>query len=134
MQLTKNFAKSEFDSKDGEEMPTEVFYNIQKLANQLQYVRDYLDRPIRINSGYRSLNHNLVIGGSKNSQHLLGKAADIVVKGLEPKLVYEILEDLINKGEILQGGLGLYDSFVHYDFGFKGKRRRWDHRKTKARW
>ena len=63
------------------------------------------------------------IGGVKSSQHVLGKAADIVVKGLEPKLVYEIIEDLIDKGDMLQGGLGLYDTFVHYDI-----------RKTKARW
>lgn len=121
--LTKNFKRKEFDSKDGATMPKDVYYNIQKLANQLQFVRDYLNRPIKINSGYRSLNHNKAIGGAPNSQHVLGKAADIVIKGLDPKLVYEILEDLISKGEILQGGLGLYKNFVHYDI--RGTRSRW---------
>ena len=123
MRLTANFNKSEFDSKDGALMPDEVLHNIQKVANQLQYVRDYLDRAIRVNSGYRSPSHNKSIGGVKNSQHVLGKASDIVIKGLTPSMVYEILDTLMNNGDILQGGLGLYDSFVHYDI-----------RKTKARW
>jgi len=123
MQLTANFWKSEFDSKDGAEMPCEVLCNIQKLANQLQYIRDYLNEPIHINSGYRSPSHNKSVGGSKNSQHLLGKASDIKVDGLSTKILYELINDLISKGEILQGGLGLYNTFVHYDI-----------RKTKARW
>lgn len=115
MRLSNNFNMSEFESKDNKKMPLDVSYNIIKLSQQLQYLRDYTDRPIKINSAYRSKEHNKKIGGVKSSQHVLGKAADIVVKGLEPKLVYEIIEDLIDKGDMLQGGLGLYDTFVHYD-------------------
>lgn len=80
MRLTANFTKKEFDSKDGEEMPQDVFFNIVKLANQLQILRSKLKRPIKINSGYRSPQHNKNVGGSPNSQHLLGKASDIKVK------------------------------------------------------
>lgn len=127
MRLTKNFSKSEFDSKDGANMPDEVLYNIQKLANQLQYIRDYLNKSIKVNSGYRSPEHNKSIGGVKNSQHVLGKAADIVVKDLSTKTLYELIDDLIQKGEILQGGLGLYNNFVHYDI--RGTKARWDYRK-----
>ena len=123
MRITDNFTLEEFASHDGSEMSNDVYYNIVKLAQQLQYLREYTGKPIRINSGYRSPEHNKKIGGVKTSQHLLGKAADITIKGLEPKLVHEIIEDLIDKGDMLQGGLGLYDSFVHYDI-----------RKTKARW
>jgi len=37
---------------------------------------------------------------------------------------------LIKKGEIKEGGLGLYNTFVHYDTYFDGKKaRRWDFRK-----
>lgn len=128
MRLTKNFYKSEFESKDGSEMPENVFLNVQKLANQLQVLRDYLGLPISINSGYRSPSHNESIGGVSNSQHVLGKASDIVVKGLDTLEVYNKIEYLINKGDMLQGGLGLYNNFVHYDFGYKGKKRRWDNR------
>lgn len=129
MRLTKNFYKSEFDSKDGSEMPKEVLYNIQKLAIQLQVLRDYLGKPIKINSGYRSPEHNKAIGGVSNSQHVLGKAADIVVKGVKPEQLSLIIERLIDNGDMLQGGIGIYNTFLHYDFGFKGKKRRWDYRK-----
>ena len=122
--MTKNFKQSEFDCKCGCEMPEDVLANVTKLANQLQYVRDNVAMPITINSGYRCQAHNKSVGGSENSQHLLGKAADIVINGLDPVLdTYDYLDDLILTGEILQGGLGMYKSFTHYDI-----------RKIKARW
>lgn len=127
MRLTSNFWKSEFDSKDGAEMPESVLYNIQKLANQLQVVRNYINKPIKINSGYRSPSHNKAIGGVKNSQHVLGKAADIVVKGINTEQLALIIESLINDGDILQGGIGIYNTFVHYDI--RKNKARWDYRK-----
>ena len=139
MKLTKNFKLKEFiesrfydeetqarvwqsfnDNKD------ELLPNIQKLANQLQYLRDYLDRPIRINSGYRPVWYELSKGRSGKSQHTKGRAADIVVKNFQPYLVAELIEDLIRDGEMLQGGVGRYNSFTHYDIFFDGtKVRRW---------
>jgi len=121
--MTKNFKLKEFECKDGSKMHIDVYGNVVKLAGQLQILRDYLDRPITINSAYRSPKHNAKVGGSKTSQHLLGKAADITVKGLTPQEVFIVIEDLIDRGLMLQGALGLYDTFVHYDI-----------RKTKARW
>lgn len=123
MQLTKNFNLKEFNCKCGCEMPLEVYENVIKLSTQLQRLRDYLGRPIKINSAYRCPEHNAKIGGSKNSQHMLGKASDIVIDGLTPAEVYVVIEDLIDFGELLQGGLGNYNTFTHYDI-----------RKTKARW
>jgi len=124
--MTKNFSIGEFNCKCGCEMPNDVLVNITKLANQLQFVRDNLARPITINSAYRCVTHNSsdAVKGSKNSQHILGKAADIVISGLDPILdTYDYLDDLMRTGEILQGGLGMYKTFTHYDI-----------RKTKARW
>ena len=34
---------------------------------------------------------------------------------MTPLEVYNAIEKLIDDGDMLQGGLGLYDSFVHYD-------------------
>jgi len=127
MKLTENFSKSEFDSKDGAEMPNDVLMNVQKLASQLQILRNNINKPITINSGYRSPEHNKDIGGVENSQHVLGKAADIKVKGISTRILAALIEDLINDGDMLQGGLGIYDTFVHYDVA-KGKKRRWDYR------
>lgn len=123
MKLTTNFSKSEFDCKSGADMPQEVFNNIQKLANQLQIIRNRVNVPIKINSAYRSPEHNAKIGGVKTSQHLLGKAADIVIEGYTPDETADLIEELIASGDILQGGLGRYDSFTHYDI-----------RKSKTRW
>jgi len=123
MKLTKNFTREEFDSKDGSTMPADVLHNIQKVANQLQALRDDLGRSITINSGYRSQAHNKRIGGVKNSQHTKGTAADIVVSGMKPKDVAKAIETLISRGDMLQGGIGVYPTFVHYDI-----------RKTRARW
>ena len=124
MKLTKNFSKSEFNSADGTEMNSIVLSNIKTLAKQLQKVRGMLEKPITINSGYRSVEHNKNIGGVADSQHVLGKAADITIQGLEPAIVYKILEVLIKDGIIKEGGLGLYKTFVHYDI--RGKHIRWD--------
>jgi uncharacterized protein YcbK (DUF882 family) len=123
MKLTKNFSLSEFQSKCGREMPEDVKQNIQKLANSLQVLRDKLGKSISINSGYRSLEHNAKRGGVKNSQHVLGKAADIAVQGLTTKQVASEIEKLIASGDMLQGGIGIYPTFVHYDI-----------RKIRARW
>ena len=55
----------------------------------------------------------------------MGRAADIVVKGMSPLAVHTTIELLIEKGDMLQGGLGLYEiRFVHYDI--RGTKARWD--------
>lgn len=126
--LTKNFKKSEFDSRDGAEMPPEVLENITKLAQNLQVLRDHLNKPIKINSGYRSPEYNARLrakssGVAKNSQHIKGRAADIVISGLTPRQVAQELEKLIAAGKILQGGIGIYPTFTHYDI--RGNKARW---------
>ena len=123
MKLTNNFNLAEFQSKCGRPMPDDVKQNIQKLANSLQVLRDHLKRPITINSAYRSPEHNAKIGGVKNSQHVLGKAADIAVQGMTTRQVAAEIEKLIASGQMLQGGVGIYPTFVHYDI-----------RKNRVRW
>lgn len=125
MKLTKNFKRSEFECKDGSPMTENQFKNIQELAKNLQALRDELDKPINITNAYRSRAHNAAIGGSKNSQHVLGKAADIYVEDYTPKELAKVIEGLIEDGKMSEGGIGIYtkNNFVHYDI-----------RGTKARW
>ena len=123
MKLTKNFSLAEFQSKCGRPMPDDVRQNIQKLANSMQVLRDHLKRPVQINSAYRSSEHNAKIGGVRNSQHVLGKAADIAVVGMTTKQVAAEIEKLIASGQMLQGAIGIYPTFVHYDI-----------RKNRVRW
>tara|TARA_R110000796_G_scaffold97429_2_gene204416 strand:+ start:6591 stop:6974 length:384 start_codon:yes stop_codon:yes gene_type:complete len=124
MKLTSNFSKSEFECKCGCEMPKEVLLNIQKLANQLQILRNKVGVSIKINSAYRCLKHNKSIGGVSNSQHVLGKASDVVISGFKPSKTFDLISELINNGDMLQGGLGAYNSFTHYDI--RGKKARWN--------
>jgi uncharacterized protein YcbK (DUF882 family) len=123
MRLTKNFSLSEFDCNDGTEIPSELLTNVLELAENLQVLRDFVGVPIKINSSYRSLSHNAKIGGSKNSQHLFAKAADIVVESKSPEQVANIIKVLISEGKMKQGGISAYKTFTHYDI--RGHKARW---------
>lgn len=115
MRLTKNFTKAEFDSKDGAVMPLEVLQNVQKLAENLQKIRDKINVPLTINSGWRSVKQNRAIGGARNSQHLSGNAADISSRHIQPAQLARIIKQMMDAGEIEKGGLKAYNSFVHFD-------------------
>lgn len=137
MKLTKNFNLKEFIisrfyNEEQQRLVKECFArhkdfllpNIQKLANQLQVLRDHFELPIIINIAYRPEWYELEKNRSGNSKHVLGLAADFNVKGKSTKEVREAIEMLISKGEMLQGGIGKYNTFVHYDC-FNGGKRRW---------
>ena len=81
-------------------------------------MRDHFGAPVAINSGIRCEEWNRVQGGSPRSQHLLGTAADIAVKGVDPK---EVADWLTAQG--LLGGIGRYKTFTHLDT--RGKKARW---------
>jgi uncharacterized protein YcbK (DUF882 family) len=123
MRLSENFYLNEFECKSGVVMPEKVLSNIKTLAIQLQVLRNALNASVTVTSGYRSPEHNKKVGGSPKSQHVEGTAADIKVSGYTPKQVAAKIEELIEKGEMKQGGIGIYSTWVHYDF-----------RGTKARW
>jgi uncharacterized protein YcbK (DUF882 family) len=134
-QLTKNFNLSEFlyskwFDKETQSLVIKMYnetnsiqHNIQKLANQLQTLRNEVGVPVIINIAYRPVFYEVSKGRDKTSQHTKGKAADITAQGLKPKYVAAKIEQLISSGDMLQGGLGVYPTFVHYDI-----------RKTRARW
>lgn len=121
--LTKNFSLEEFKCKDGSDIPNNVLSNITELAKNLQVLRDALNKPISITSGYRSPKYNAKIGGVKNSQHVKGTASDIQIKGMTPKEVALVIEGLIESGKMKQGGIGVYPNFTHYDI--RGVKARW---------
>lgn len=123
MQLTKNFTLDEFNCHDGTVVPPSLRQNVRVLANSLQALREHLKEPIHVNSGYRTVTYNQSVGGKPNSMHLQAKAADITVKSKRPRQLAAIIEHLIAKGEMKQGGLGVYPGFVHYDV--RGIKARW---------
>ncbi|MCK5896424.1 MAG: DUF882 domain-containing protein [Cocleimonas sp.] len=121
--LTPHFSLSEFACKDGTPVPSRLIQNVKKLALNLEVLRNAFGIPIKINSGYRHDSYNKSIGGASKSQHLVAKAADIRIKGVTSKNVKAKIEELINDNKMEQGGIGLYNSFVHYDV--RGGKARW---------
>lgn len=88
------------------------------LVDKLQQLRNALNRPIVITSGYRCEEHNRAVGGAQRSQHLLGRAADIRVAGLTPEEVAGVAEAVGFKG------IGIYPTFTHVDVR-EGPQARW---------
>ena len=86
----------------------------------LQPVRNLIKKPMIITSGYRCKKLNKIIGGSINSQHTLGKAADFIVKGISPKNIVDVVE----KSDIVYDQLICeYNKWVHISYNDKLNRR-----------
>ena len=113
--LSENFKVKEFASTDGADP---IFISPQ-LIMVLQRIRSHFNKPITINSGYRTHARNNTVNGAKFSQHLYGTAADIVVSGISPVEVANFAETLLPN----TGGIGRYSTFTHIDV-----------RKEKSRW
>lgn len=115
IQLTANFNIKEFACKDGTAVPAHLLYNVRQLALNLQIIRDFLNAPVTVNSGYRTPVYNKKVGGAPASQHLLANAADIKVFGYSSQFVFTKIRLLMKEGKIEAGCVILYNTFVHYD-------------------
>lgn len=109
--LTKNFNRSEFQCSCGcgqQSVDTE-------LAEKLQLIRDKVNRPLKITSGYRCITHNAAVRGSAGSKHRYGMAADWRTenRSINP-VALGILAQAVGFG-----GIGIYwhsrGAFVHAD-------------------
>ena len=105
IRLSPYFTANEFASKDG--AITIIIH--KEMLDTLNKLREKLDRPIRITSGYRTPEHNLNVGGASRSLHLDGMAADIQVDGMTPDAV------AIHAEMVGFRGIGIYRSFTHVD-------------------
>lgn len=101
MNLSPNFTLEELTASetavrsglDNTPGPT-AYQNLVRLANFLEEVKKVLGgKPIMINSAYRGPLVNAAVKGSKNSQHLIGCAADIRVPGMTPDQVVRAIVD-----------------------------------------
>ena len=77
---------------------------------KLDKAREIYGKSMRVNSGYRTKEHNTKIGGVKNSSHLRGLAADISCKSSGDRFA------MLNA--FMQAGfkrIGVANSFIHVD-------------------
>ena len=105
--LSEHFTVREFACSDGSD---EIRID-PKLVDYLEKIRAHFGKPVRITSGYRSPAYNAKVGGVKNSYHMKGMAADIVIDGVKSKEVAQYAET------IGCGGIGWYEArnFTHID-------------------
>ena len=111
--LSKNFRRSEFKCRCGCGFDT---IDAQTLEI-LEAVREHFG-PVVVTSGARCPAHNAAIGGAKKSQHLLGRAADIQVKDVDPDLVHDWIAERYS-----WASLGRYKTFTHVDTRTNGPAR-----------
>ena len=117
MKLSRNFNRAEFKCKcskcDYDTVDVE-------LITVLQSIRDHFSAPVKVTSGNRCPEHNAYVGGSKNSYHIRGRAADIDVQGVPPVVVQDYLKAAYPE----KYGIGTYAIFTHIDT--RTKKGRWN--------
>ena len=88
-----------------------------ELLEVLTEIRFRFGEPVYINSGCRCEKHNKAVGGkqktgeSAGSQHLYGRAADFVVRNVQPQVVYDFINELYPDDY----GMKAYATFTHID-------------------
>ena len=90
--------------------------NLLILAGHLEDVRALLGHPILISSGYRSPKLNTVIGGSTNSAHCRGEAADFICPafGTPREIALAIAASDLKFDQLIWEG-----TWVHFGIGEK---------------
>ena len=94
--LTPNFSLEELTVTDHREFNNEPNdlekNNLKRLAELLEQVKRLLgDKPIMVNSAFRSKQVNDSVGSKDTSQHRIGCAADIRVPSLTPNDVVKTI-------------------------------------------
>lgn len=126
--MTPHFTLNELSCRCGCVMPEEVLRRLRALANALEVIRAAVGKPVQVISGYRCAAHNRKVGGAVNSRHTWGDAVDIQVQGMSGAELRDLVEQLIARKQLPDGGVGTYSKKVltlHYDL--RGIRARWHH-------
>jgi len=113
----KHFTISELtQTTHGKNIPNEEqIENLKLLVEKvLDPAREELNAPIKVTSGFRSIEVNNAIGGAKNSQHLNGQAADIVC--FDNKKLFRILQYMEFDQLIYEFGNEEQPGWIHVSF------------------
>lgn len=105
-QLSENFKIKEFACKDGSD---KILVDVTFVQTHLQDIRSHFNKPVNVNSAYRTTAYNTRVGGAKNSYHMKGRAFDISIKGVTPAEIARYAASIGVPGVIQ------YNTFVHVD-------------------
>lgn len=92
----------------------EIVGRLKATAVALEAVRELLDQPIRINSGYRSPEVNRLVGGVATSAHCLGYAVDLLCPGFGTPL--EVCRAILDSPIRFDQLIHEYGSWTHLSF------------------
>jgi len=84
----------------------------QYFMDRLEALRQFMEVPFHINSGFRTQSHNEAVGGGKRSAHMLGRAADIKWDMLDINGKNRMLKKAWELGFT---GFGVAQTFLHLD-------------------
>jgi zinc D-Ala-D-Ala carboxypeptidase len=109
MNLTKNFTLEEMTKSetalryDIDNTPNEQEISAMKLLAEkvLQPVRDHFGKGVKVNSGFRNQDVNQKVGGSRNSDHIRGQAADIEIPGIPNAELAEWIKDNLQFNQLI---------------------------------
>ena len=83
------------------------------IINCMQPIRNLFNLPVIITSGFRCQKLNKIVGGSANSQHLVGCAADFKIKSLTPDKIIHKIKNTNNEYDQI---INEYDKWVHISY------------------
>ena len=92
----KYFKKEEFTCKCGCGL-NNINLEVVKIADQ---IREHFGKPAIVNSGTRCKKHNKEVNGVSNSRHLVGKAIDLYVQGVDGGTLVNYTKQLVNQGKL----------------------------------
>lgn len=119
MKLSPHFDASEFACHCGCGLGMRLGDVAGGLVDLLESIRAHFDAPVTVVSGCRCAAHNARVRGAKISQHRWGKAADIKVQGVPPRIV----ADFVSERHPKTFGVGRYGTWTHVDV--RHARARW---------
>jgi Peptidase M15 len=104
--------------------------NLARLSWALERIREIGgNTPIAVSSGYRPRTYDeaRAARGAYQmprtiSQHWIGLAADLQPRNGTPAELHSLILAAITAGQIPNGGVGIYPTFVHYDLGPPARR------------
>lgn len=103
--VTPNIKVRELRCKDG----TDTIKEDYVIVCFAQYLRDMYNKPIKINSAYRTKSWNKHEGGKSESRHLISCALDVHIDGVQPQDYANVVYSM---GLVR---VGVYSTFVHMD-------------------